>query len=213
MTNDPNLDDLDSLTESSGGMNTRRLVLWMVIASLLVLLLPLFLVSNALKDENARMQQDLESIQATLDAPAQVPPQEQALRDEMLQDREAATVLDNLRTDLESRHVNWPDTMLTIGGYDPSQIRITGIVQADRRLTITGQAVTEGDVMTYSQALRDSGWFQTVLIQSISQTALPTATPLPRDRNSTEPTLIPPTPVRVAEFMLQVDLKAGTPDG
>ena len=67
--------------------------------------------------------------------------------------------------------------------------------------------------MNYSQALRDSGWFQTVLIQSISQIELATATPLPRDRNSTEPTPIPPTPVQVAEFMLQVDLKAETPDG
>ena len=210
---DRNLDDLDSLTESADGSSPRRIVLWLVIASLLVLLLPLFLASNALKDENVRMQQEMESIQATLDSPVSVPAAEQTLRDEMLHSREAETVLENLRADLESRHLNWPDTMLTLGNFDPTQIRITGLVQTERRLTITGQAVTENQVMNYSQALRDSGWFQTVLIQSISQTELPTATPLPRERNSTEPTPIPPTPVQVAEFMLQVDLKAETPDG
>ena len=210
---DRNLDDLDSLTESAGGSSPRRIVLWLVIASLLVLLLPLFLVSNALKDENVRMQQEMETIQATLDSPVPVPAAEQTLRDEMLQSREAETVLENLRADLESRHLNWPDTMLTLGNFDPTQIRITGLAQTERRLTITGQAVTENQVMNYSQALRDSGWFQTVLIQSISQIELPTATPLPRDRNSTEPTPIPPTPVQVAEFMLQVDLKAETPGG
>jgi len=210
---DRNLDDLDSLTESSGESGPRRLVLWMVIASLMVLLLPLYLVSNALKDETARMQGELEAIQATLDAPAPVPPEEQALRDEMLHDREISATLGNLRAELESRHVNWPDTMLTLGSVDSNQIRITGLSQAEQRLTLTGQAVNEAQVMNYSQALRDSGWFETVLIQSISQVELPTATPLAQDRNSTEPTAVPPTPVRVAEFMLQLDLKAGTPDG
>lgn len=210
---DRNLDDLDSLTESSGGSNTRRLVLWMVIASLLALLLPLFLVSTALKEENTRMRQALEAIQATLDAPVPVPREEQALTEEMLQAREAATTLENLRADLESRHINWPDAMLTIGDLNPDEIWITGLAQTERRLTITGQAVNEAQVMGYSQALRDSDWFQTVLIQSISQIELPTPTPLARDRTSTDPTPIPPTPVRVAEFVLQVDLKAATPDG
>ena len=112
---DRNLDDLDSLTESAGGSSPRRIVLWLVIASLLVLLLPLFLVSNALKDENVRMQQEMEAIQATLDSPVPVPAEEQTLRNEMLQSREAETVLENLRANLESRHLNWPDTMLTLG--------------------------------------------------------------------------------------------------
>lgn len=201
--------ELDEITTAPSGGNLRRLMVWLLLASLLALLLPLYLVASTIQDENAALQADLESIQATLDAPVVIPPAEQALRDEVLRLRTQSQALEALGEQLQARHVDWPEIMILFGNYDPTLINLTAITQEQHRVVLSGHAQSEALVMSYSQMLRDTGRFTTVLIQAISQRDLPTPTPLPLPRGA--PTAIPPTPIRVAAFTLAVELPAPTP--
>jgi cell division septation protein DedD len=69
--------------------------------------------------------------------------------------------------------------MLAIGSYDQGQVSVTGIVQTDKQVTLTGVANDENAVMAYAQLLKDSNLFSRVKVQNITVKPSPTPTPSP----------------------------------
>jgi Tfp pilus assembly protein PilN len=200
------IDELDENeeedSESSGGSS--RLVLWLIIAGLGILFVPLYLLSATLKDSKAPMETELADIQATLTITPPPNPTEQALRDTLLQLRGQAGELETLYDDLSANHIDWPAAMAVIANFDPAQMSLTGLLQAERRVTLNGRANDETIVMAYADMLRDSARFGEVKVQAIAQVALPTPTPLPTEVAGTLPT--PAQPVNIAEFTITVEL-------
>lgn len=193
-------------SESSGGSS--RLILWLIIAGLGILFVPLYLVSATLKESKAPLETELADIQATLTVTPQPDPEEQALRDNLLQLRSQAGELETLYTDLSANHVDWPAAMAVIANYDPSQMALTGLTQAEQLVTLTGRANDETIVMAYADMLRDSARFGEVKVQSITLVALPTPTPLPTQVAGTIPEGV--APGNIAEFTLTVQLMASS---
>jgi Tfp pilus assembly protein PilN len=205
--------DIDELNENeeeeselSGGSS--RLVLWLIIAGLGILFVPLYLVSATLKESKAPLETELADIQSTLTITPPPNPTEQALRDNLLQLRGQAGELQTLYDDLSANHIDWPAAMAVIANYDPAQMALSGLLQAERLVTINGRANDETIVMAYADMLRDSARFGEVKVQAITRVALPTPTPLPTEVAGTLQT--PALPTNVAEFTITVELLAAS---
>jgi Tfp pilus assembly protein PilN len=98
--------------------------------------------------------------------------------------------------------------MAVIANYDPAQMALSGLLQAERLVTINGRANDETIVMAYADMLRDSARFGEVKVQAITLVALPTPTPLPTEVAGTLQT--PALPTNVAEFTITVELLAAS---
>lgn len=208
------LDELNEEEESEPSGGSSRLVLWLIIAGLGILFVPLYLVSATLKESKAPLETELADIQATLTITPQPNPTEQALRDNLLELRGQSGELETLYTDLSANHVDWPAAMSVIANYEPSQMSLTGLMQADRLVTLDGRANDETIVMAYADMLRESTRFGEVKVQTITMIALPTPTPAPAEVALTpavaQPTAVSALPSSVAEFTLTVELVAAS---
>lgn len=194
----------------SGGRS--RFLIWLVVMSLGFLFLPLFLVSTTAQEQNAAFATELATIQETLSSTPEPDPEEQALNDRLLQIRGQVIVLEALAADLAETHLDWPGTMEILSNYDQGRMSFTGIAQTENRITLTGEAVDEATVMSYTQRLRESPYFERVVVQSMSLRALPTAVPTPRQAmNTPASTGASPSPQpqgSLVEFTILIELRA-----
>jgi Tfp pilus assembly protein PilN len=192
--------NLNAETEQSPASSTSsRLVIWLVILSSMLLLLPLYLISTTIQQDIDDLELELAGLKATLAYTPPAPPEEQALRETLSQTRNLLNQLDPLGVQLAASHINWPQTIAVIGSYDENLVELTAITQAENRITINGRANNETAVIGYSEILQESGLFTRVIVQSINMRDMPGPTPTDR--------LMPtPTPTRVAEFTILVEL-------
>ena len=166
------------------------IVLWLVVISLAVFALPLYLISVSIRDNNARAQAELRSAQtalANLGIPA---PEVQQLANALAQAQEATGALKTAYLAMTAAHTDWSAVMSVIGGHDRSALVLDSLMQADRRITLKGQAADDTAVTDYARMLEVSGLFSRVMVQSIKVADVPFATPTATETLSPEATII-----------------------
>jgi Tfp pilus assembly protein PilN len=169
------LDDLDTATSEQKPQSSSRLVLWLIIAGLALLLIPLYQISATVSDDNAVLEAQIADLEATLASTPQPKSSDQALKAQLLQVQTQLKALEDIQPTLTANHVDWLTVIGIISNCDPQDIVLTGLTQSNNRVILTGQAVDESTVMAYTQMLKDSNQFKRVIVQSI---ALKNASPL-----------------------------------
>jgi hypothetical protein len=190
--------------ERSNPTVSRRVILWLVVASLAGLYLPGYLIFSAIRDQNLSLQGELAQIQGTLEGDQPLNPTVQALQDSLEQARDQLNAVQSVRSTLATSHINWPVTMAAIGSYDQSQMMLVGVTQTDNRIVLTGQADDESVVTTYTRRLEQSNLFSRVIVQSMTLNRVPTPTPV----STTPGTGQTPTPLAGGETVLNPDFRS-----
>lgn len=185
--------------EAPAPSSTSRLVIWLVILSFMLLLLPLYLISTTIQQDISTLESELTDLQATLAYTPPPVPEEEALRQSLDEARSLLNLLQPLGNELTAGHINWPETIAVIGAYDQRHIELTTLTQTENRLIVNGRAEDETAVMAYADVLQESNLFERVIVQSITMRDVPGPTPAAEDA----PT---PAPQRVAEFAILVEL-------
>jgi Tfp pilus assembly protein PilN len=187
--------------------HSSQVILWLVVFSVAGLILPLVLISTAIEQNNKTAALDLAQIEEEVNNAKQPEPAEQALRDTLLETKNQRTVLETLRDDLVSQHVNWSAVMAVVGNYGSAKMTLTGLSQSGTQITLSGQAETESTVIAYARMLEETGLFTRVVVQSISLKVLPTSTPTPGVATPTAVPDVAPGPDQVVEFVILVELR------
>lgn len=186
----------DNKSRGGGG----RLVLWLVVVSMAFLVLPVFLVGGVIESERTLLQEQLDGLQAELNAPPVIDPEIERLEGELLQLRNDTSAMNTLATSLATTHIDWAVLMQTFISYDPNQMEVTNIEQSDRRIIISGRSDDETHLMYYVDVLQGSGLFAQVLLQSITRNP-----PEVDENGNTLPDY------RLVDFVIQVDLENSVP--
>lgn len=145
-----------------------KLALWLLVIGMGMLFLPLYLLSGAIKEENALLQAELDQLEMTLSTTPEPDPEEEKLSSELTDLFGQASTIQGLRSTVTSNHIDWPAVMDVFDDFDPASIQLTGLIQAEDRFSISGMAKIETAVTTYANQLRESSVFEQVIIQSIS---------------------------------------------
>ncbi|NDJ86926.1 MAG: PilN domain-containing protein [Chloroflexi bacterium] len=204
--------------EAEGAAGPNRIVLWLVVASLVGLFVPLYLISSTVESDNADLDQELAILQVTLTSSPPIDPEEQELSNSLASVKRQVREVAITHSDLTSNHIDWPTAMALFANYDPERMVVTGLVQMENRITLTGQADQETTVIVYTRMLEESGAFERVIVQSMTLNEPPTPTPsdaslnpaaLTADNASTTPVMF--TSQKFVEFVILVEIKANTP--
>ncbi len=155
------------LTEQKSTSNNSRLVLWLLVLSLSGFFVPLYLISVTIEERTLAMATEEADLQATLIATPAPDPLEETLRSEFIDLQNLINTLASLNQTLDTAHINWPYVMSAVGRYNPAQLNINSLSQTERVITLTGQATLESIVLAYVETLKETGPFETVLIESI----------------------------------------------
>jgi Tfp pilus assembly protein PilN len=195
-----------------------RLILWLVVLSLGFLFLPLYLLLGMIDQNNTALQVEISTLQAELDRGPLPSANEQELQDALSAALENISVVQPMRSQLEDNRIDWPAVAASISNYHDDYMVVLGLSQAGHQLALSGRAWDEQTVLSYAGRLEESGYFNKVLVQSLSANIVPTATP---PRGTPTPTAEPPgaaspptlTPSRIkyVEFIITAELKAPTP--
>lgn len=146
----------------------RPLVLWLIVLSLALGIVPLHLLSLIIKAENTQQQAVLDELQEQLAGAPEMPADAEQLEGDIALIQEQVAELDALWGALATRHVDWPETLPTVTRYDPELIRLTGMTQSENRILISGQARYEAAALAYADQLESAGQFARVSMQSMS---------------------------------------------
>lgn len=170
-----------------------RLILWLVVMSMSFLFVSMTLVTSSVQERNATLQAELTSLEEQVAVTPEPDPQEEALTEQLSQVRSQVNILNTVGNTLTSGYVDWRGAAAQISAYDGTQIAMTGLVQTDNRLVITGRAKDEHSVIDYVHHLETYPNFERIIVQSIS---LKTIT-----ENEIE--------YKLAEFSIMVELQVG----
>ena len=212
----PDVVDLNNLPEQprSRKPSQRTIILGLVVISFAAFFIPLYFVSVSIRSENTRLESDLQFIQGALAEGYTPAPDIQDLTDALAQIQGAASEIEGARNAIEADHTNWAAVMAAIGNYNPSQLTLTSLSQADSRIILNGRALDDSVVVAYAQDLEESGLFSRVVVQSLKTIATPFATPTSVDVEATGVPLTPtatitptvtPTPTPKASDEYEVD--------
>lgn len=193
-------------------------VLGFVLVALLLLLVAFWLVDRSIQEDIRTAEATVSTLQTELRQLQTPAPPMLALMSTLTTTRSLA---EQIRLAVPTSGVNWPQVIEALARYDTARVMVTSLTEANRQITITGQAFNDEAVVAYAQAIEDSNLFTTVVVQSIRVIPAPTATPLPTGSPtpgapsaaasaapSTEVT-IPPllaTATTLAEFVIIVEL-------
>lgn len=206
-----------------------KLVLWLVIAGLGVLFLPLYFISTTVKSTNEKLTAQLKDIQATLTAPVPVDPAKQTLSAEYIIAQNESSALASIKSTLMASHINWPTIMAAIGAYDTNQMTVSNVDQIENGIRISGRAKQEIIAMSYADMLRATGLFDVVAVESITlqstiitvtpsntntptpQLAEVTADPNQKPQPTATMTPLPTAELKVTDFIISVTIKKVDP--
>jgi hypothetical protein len=191
----PNPTDLNSASEPNETHRSLRnaMVLWLIALSLAMLILPLYLVSAALRDDVVRLEAALRSNREALAELDTLSPDAQELVNSLAEAEALAVQIEEARANILADHTNWVAVMATIGNYDPRQLALTSLTHDDHRIILDGEAADDSAVMRYARDLEESDLFARVAVESINTIPMPRAlaTPTPTKAPSPETTLMP----------------------
>lgn len=181
-TGSPDFIDVNILPEQHQPrkLPRRAIILSLIAISLAALILPLYLVSASVRGDIVSLETEFQSVQdalATVDTPvAEV----QELMNTLSQVQESGGELEEAHSTIVADQADWSAVMAAIGNYDPDQLALNSLAQANNRITLNGHAINRPAVVAYADGLKASDLFASVEVQSITavETPLPaTSTP------------------------------------
>jgi len=212
----PDAADLNNLPEQHQPRkrSRRTIILWLVVISFAAFFIPLYFVSASIRSENTRLETDLQFVQQALTEGHTPAPEVQELMNTLAQVQEAAGEIEGAHNAITAGHTDWAAVMAAIGNYDPAQLTLTSLTQADNRITLNGRAIDDSIVIAYARALEESTLFSRVVVQSLRTIATPFATPTSTEGGAPGAPLTPtvtvtptvtPTPTPSASDEYEVD--------
>ncbi len=200
--------DFKTLPAALKSIPRRTLVVWLLAATLGLLMLPLTLLTAALSDQAATLQADMEAALVAQTSLPTLAPEVQKLTQDFAYTQAQVNQIKSVNPTLVAGNLEWVSVMSAIGNYDPSQIALDGIGRAEGRLVLTGRASNDQAILSYVSSLQQSGAFNSVSLQSVqladsqaltmtvapglitptrTQTPTPTVTPTANLRDAYEP--------------------------
>lgn len=203
----------DDALQEEAPRSRSTLIMWLIALAISALFVPVYLVSESVTEASVPLEAELESLQATLTAPPQVPQEEQALTNRLLRLRGQLNLIESAPATIIAGHTDWPNIMAAVQDYDANSIRLTAFSQTSAPLTLVGSAAAESAVLEYASALEASDLIERVSIQSIVLNPQPTATPdlTPQDPALQTTPLVELTMPFV--FTFSIELTRTTADG
>ena len=170
---------LDNLPEQyqPRSPSRRTIILWLVVIGFAIFFLPLYLVSASIRGDNARLEDDIQSVQEALTSIGSPAPEVQELMDTLAQLQKATDEIETASSAIAAGHTDWPAVMAAIGNYNPAQLALTSLTHADSRITLNGRATDSSVVAAYAHTLEESQLFSRVVVQSMKTIATPFVTP------------------------------------
>lgn len=193
------------------GRISRRntIILWLVAVSSAFLLISLYLVYTTIRGDVARLEANIQTVQETLASSNTPGSESKRLMDELSQAQESVNQIEEAYSTIVAGHTDWSAVMTAIGSYNPTQITLNSLTQADNQIILNGHAIDDSVVVAYSRALEGTGLFSRVVVQSIKIVATPSATPTSTEAETPDPTPTviitptvtpPPTPAARDEY-------------
>lgn len=169
----------------------RAVILWAVVAGFALFLLPFYILFASVRGDVARLEADLRRAQDELQALGTPVPEIVELTDTLSQTVAMASRVEEAYSTILASRIDWSDVMAAINSYDPAQISLTSIEQADSRITLKGKGVDDSVVYAYADTLKASGLFSRVDLQFVGKAETPFATPTGTGTPTMTPTATP----------------------
>lgn len=159
--------------------NRTALILWLIVVGMAIFFVPLLLVGNTIRNDAARLDADFNLVVDQINAVPTPNAEIDALNAELTAIVSQTQQLQGINQQLSLFRPNWPAIMDVIGAFDPAQIQLQSLTQANNRLTLTGRALNDVAISAYVAWLEQSPLFARVIRQSIRVLPTPiiTATP------------------------------------
>ena len=177
-----------------------RAGLLLILAGLVVLALPFYLVYNTLSGREQEAATEIETLAIALNATATPDSQIETLQAQLEVAQANRDALITITNELNAQTDAWPEILNALANYDATQLRLEEISQSESQIVLQGSAVNDQVVMDYTQNLQDSACFERVVIQSIQvvekafvQEAASTATPAVVNRSTATSTPVATT--------------------
>jgi len=189
--------DVDTVLAASqtATPSRRPVILWLVAFGLLMLFVPLYLVTSAVRADSQQLEGELSQLQLAGVGGESADPTAVALQTRVGEAQAQVDRLAAVQGSLGAQQVDWPAVIDAIK-TDTGQVTLLGVEQAENRLTLSGEAANDTAVIAYAQELEASGQFERVVVQSISLLPTPvpvtpsaTATAMPTATTAPSPTL------------------------
>jgi len=182
----------DSEEQSPSTSNRKVIILWLVAFSLMLSVVPFYLVSLTFRTDIARAGSRLEQAQQALTVVPSPDAEIETLMADLAEIKQASDTISQTYPTLVAGHTDWRTVMERIGNYNPTQITLNSLSQADSRIVLAGQASDDSVVIAYTRNLKESGLFADVILESMTVIATPyvtsTATALPATAATSVPT-------------------------
>lgn len=163
--------DLNLLEEAPEETTTKRgsskIILWLIALSLATLLLPLYLISTAIKEDNVGLQVELNAVQTALASTPVPNPEVVKLEATLASMTTQSKAIEPISTTLLGTRYDWRGTMAIIANYNAAELVLTAVSMAENRLTLNGRTVSEANAIAYVHQLEETQQFKRVVIQSI----------------------------------------------
>ena len=163
--------NLSASRNTAERLNTVRtqVVLWLIVLALGVALIPLTILSRWVRDDSARLQQEIHDAQTQIEQ-LHIPSEAVEQLNQSADANEA--LIAALQAASVPVGVDWPRTVAALADYDPILVRVASLNQRETLIRITGRALNNDAVIRYQQRLQESGAFESVVVLSL--VALPT---------------------------------------
>ncbi len=155
----------------------RAIALWLVVASLAAVFVPLYLFAANVRGEAARLNSDLQLVQKSLATAPTPVPEAQKLIEALAQVGTPAQEVQEASATMAAGRTNWQAVMAAVGNYDPNQLTLDTLTQpVTTQIVLNGRAVDDAAVTAYVRTLEQSQLFSRVILQSIKVMGTPTTT-------------------------------------
>ena len=165
--------EISELEDDDVELSTSRrlpgLTRWLIALGMILVFITLFLVSETIQETTIPMATEVEILRATLTAVPQPLPAREQISAAMIQFETNASALNSMSATLTAQHITWPEVINRLADYDAAQVYLTGIAQQPTgQIVVSGQAINEAVVINYTDRLRQSDRFSSVVVQSIT---------------------------------------------
>lgn len=164
-----------------------------VALGLIALAVPLYLVFDGLRDDLAQSASELFGVQTQLAALSTPAPDVQQLTAQVARTEAALAAL---TASQPPTGMDWPQLAGVIDSYDPQQITLLALTEADNQIILEGRATDNAAVVAYIQSLAASPLFLDIERQSVGTVPTPDAVPNDASKPSAE--------VRPVRFVLNL---------
>lgn len=134
----------------------RTVALRLVIACLAVAVVPLYLVSDSIRDNAARLEAQIELKVDALASVATPGSEVQNLERALAKLQEPAKAIARVEGFLAAKHIDWPAVMAAISNYDATRLALQSISQEGRRIQLRGRAINDRAVVSYASDLQSA---------------------------------------------------------